>query len=98
MIAFAFLALVVVSVIADVLALAWHYARDERKTWRMVVLGCALEVVNAAPLVTTIMVGELWPIAAGVLGSAIGTVIGARRAPVLIQRSATLPGSTRAAE
>lgn len=80
MTALAFVALVALGAVADVLSLAWHYARDARRTARMVVLGCALELLSAAPFVAVIASGEWWPIVAGVIGSAIGTVIGAKRA------------------
>lgn len=75
-----FVGLVALAAGADVLSLAWHYARDARNTTRMVILGCALELLNSAPLVMVIALHEWWPIAAGVVGSAIGTVVGAKRA------------------
>lgn len=81
MIALYFAALVALAALGDVLSLAWHYARDARRTARMVVIGCALEIVNAVPFVVAIELGEWWPVAAGVLGSAIGTIVGAKRAP-----------------
>lgn len=79
--ALTFLGLVVLGALADVLSLAWHYARDAKRTGRMVALGCALELLNAAPFLTVIALGEWWPVAAGVVGSAVGTFIGAKRAP-----------------
>lgn len=81
MTALAFVILVALAACADVLSLAWHYARDARRTARMVVIGTVLELVNAVPLVAVVALAEWWPIAAGVIGSAIGTVIGAKRAP-----------------
>lgn len=78
---FGFVALVALGALADILSLAWHAARESRRTARLVAVGCVLELVNAAPFVTVIALGEWWPIIAGVIGSAIGTYIGAIRAP-----------------
>lgn len=80
MTALAFIALVALAAVYDVLTLAWHYARDASKIGRMVVIGCIMEVAAAVPLVLAISLGEWWPIGAGVVGSAIGTFIGAKRA------------------
>lgn len=82
MIALQFLALAALAAVHDFLALAWHYAREARRTRRMILIGIVMEIVGAVPLVVALELGAWWPVAAGVVGSAVGTSIGmGRRAP-----------------
>ncbi len=76
-----FVALVVLAGLHDFLALTWHYAREAHRTTRMVVVGVAMELVGAVPLVVALELGAWWPVAASVVGSAVGTVLGMGRAP-----------------
>jgi hypothetical protein len=80
MTAAAFFGLVALAAGYDVLTIAWHRAREDRRLLATVIIGCVMEAAAAVPLAFAISLGEWWPIAAGVLGSAIGTFVGMRRA------------------
>jgi len=80
MIALYFAGLVALAAVYDVVTLGWHRARERGEIARTVTLGCALETLAAVPLVIAISCNEWWPIAAGVIGSAIGTSVGMYRA------------------
>jgi hypothetical protein len=76
-----FAVMVALAAVYDVLTLAWHRAREGAARGRTVVIGCVMEAVAAIPFMVAIELGEWWPIAAGVIGSAIGTAWGMRAAP-----------------
>lgn len=81
MTALAFLGLVALAAVLDVLTLAWHRAREAGARGRTVVIGVGHEIAASVPLVVAIELGAWWPILAGVIGSVIGTTWGMRRAP-----------------
>ncbi len=76
----AFAALVVLAALYDVLTFAWHRAREARRVGRAVVVGVGMEVVGTAPFLVAFATGEWWFLAAGILGSVIGTTFGMARA------------------
>lgn len=80
MTALVFIVLAALAAVYDVVTLAWHRARERGHVARTVALGCALEAMAAVPIVTAFELGTWWPLAAGVIGSAIGTSWGMRRA------------------
>lgn len=77
----AFAGLALLAAIYDVLTLSWHRSRERGEIGRTIVIGCAMEAVAAVPFVVALELGEWWPIAAGILGSAVGTWAGMRHAP-----------------
>lgn len=79
MIALIFVALVGLAALHDFLALAWHRARERAERSRTIVIGVAMELVGAVPLVVALELGTWWPVAAGVLGSIVGTALGMDR-------------------
>jgi hypothetical protein len=78
MTALAFVALVALAAILDVLTLAWHRARERGMRTRTIVIGVGHEIAASVPLVVAIELASWWPIAAGVLGSILGTAWGMR--------------------
>lgn len=78
----AFTALVALAAIVDVLTLAWHRARERGDRSRTIIIGVGHEIAVSVPLVVAIELSSWWPIAAGVLGSIIGTAWGMRAAAV----------------
>lgn len=74
----AFIALIALAAVYDVLTLAWHRAREARACTRTVVIGCVMEAAAAVPFIVAIELVEWWPIVAGVIGSALGTTWGMR--------------------
>lgn len=74
----AFVALVALAAVLDVLTLAWHRARERGLRGRTIVIGVGHEIAASVPLVAAIELGAWWPIAAGVVGSVIGTAWGMR--------------------
>jgi ABC-type methionine transport system permease subunit len=80
MLVLAFTALVALAAVYDVLTIAWHRARETAHVSHAVIIGCTMEALAAIPFILAIELAEWWPIAAGVVGSAIGTTWGMRRA------------------
>lgn len=81
MTALVFVALVLLSTLHEFFGIAWHYAREAGNTGRMLGIGTAMNVAGAVPLVVAIEQGTWYPLAAGIVGSAIGTIIGMNHAP-----------------
>lgn len=73
MIALYFTALVALAAALDVVTFAWHRARERRQRGRTVAIGVAHELLGSIPLVVAIELGTWWPIAAGVVGTVIGS-------------------------
>lgn len=78
MTALAFAALVVLAAAADCLSIAWHRSRESGVMGRTVALSIALEVLNAVPFAAALAADDWRLLAAGVVGSAIGTAWGMR--------------------
>lgn len=73
-----FIGAVLVAAAADVLSIRWHDARERRQVRRAVALGVALEVANAVPVAAAVALSDWRLLAAGVIGSVIGTAWGLR--------------------
>lgn len=77
----AFVVLVALAAVADVLSIAWHRARERAAVGRTVALSVALEALNAIPFAAALAADDWRLLVAGVAGSALGTWWGMRRAP-----------------
>lgn len=73
---FAFILLVFISAVYDIVTIAWHNNRQAGRVGPTVALSVCLEGLAAAPVAVAILSNDWRLLLAGLVGSALGTWIG----------------------
>jgi hypothetical protein len=71
--------LFVLAALGDYLSCLWHQAREAKRVWRITIISMLIEAVNWLPIWLAIMQEDLRIAAVSIVGSGLGTLLGASR-------------------